>query len=246
MHLICLCVAAVILQSSNGCFSCTSAWGKHNPVSWRNHHEAKAGGKGVKQTDFLPIVTIKDPITWMASMCRHGYEARWRRVPEHCPNLVPNRYDKGRKPGVGSIPVKVKFATQHIGNEPIPDSRNKTFVDYDSLVDFYNTWYNQWRDVDFPRLMVRFEDLIFHAEETVTQICSCGGGSMKPVFKYVEDSAKGQGGPHKGSAGFLASLVTYGNSTLRNKDILREANDVNYAREHLDKDLLELFGYVSI
>jgi hypothetical protein len=159
---------------------------------------------------------------------------------------VPNRYDKGRKPGVGSIPVKVKFATQHIGNEPIPDSRNKTFVDYDSLVDFYNTWYNQWRDVDFPRLMVRFEDLIFHAEETVTQICSCGGGSMKPVFKYVEDSAKGQGGPHKGSAGFLASLVTYGNSTLRNKDILREANDVNYAREHLDKDLLELFGYVSI
>ena len=30
-------------------------WGKHNPVSWRNHHEAKVGGKGVHQTDFVSI-----------------------------------------------------------------------------------------------------------------------------------------------------------------------------------------------
>ena len=65
-------------------------------------------------------------------------------------------------------------------------------------------------------------------------------------FRSVEGSAKGEGGPHAGSAGFLASLVTYGNSTLRMKGILTDANDVEYARMHLDKDLMEMFGYAPI
>jgi len=59
-------------------------------------------------------------------------------------------------------------------------------------------------------------------------------------------SAKGQYGPHAGSAGFLASLVTYGNSTLRMKGILTDEKDVEYARQHLDKDLMDIFGYAPI
>ena len=143
-------------------------WGKHNPVSWRLHHEAKVGGHGVQQENFLPIVMIKDPITWMASMCRHPYEARWRHGPQHCPNLVPNRFDRGRKVGQGTMGIKVKFATKHIGNEPIPDNKNKTFVQYDSLLDLWNTWYHQWYNATFPRLMVRY----------VHEICS-------PCFQYL-------------------------------------------------------------
>ena len=225
----------------------TAPWGKHNPVSWRFHHETKhMTGQGINQSDFMPIVMIKDPITWMASMCRHQYESRWVHTAGHCPNLVPNKYDRRRKPGVGTIELKVKFATKHIGDEPMPDNSNKTFVNYTSLVDMWNVWYGDWRDVDFPRLMVRFEDLLFHAEDVVSKVCECGGGTMARDFRYVEGSAKGEGGPHAGSAGFLASLVTYGNSTLRMKGILTDANDVEYARIHLDKDLLEMFGYAPI
>ncbi|KAL7533213.1 hypothetical protein ACHAWF_004384 [Thalassiosira exigua] len=221
-------------------------WGKHNPVSWRLHHEAAVGGKGVQQENFLPIVMIKDPITWMASMCRHSYEARWRHTSDHCPNLVPNEYDRGRRPGEGTMGVRAKWATKHIGDEPIPDKKNRTFVNYDSLVDLWNIWYKDWHSASFPRLMVRFEDLMFHAEETVTQVCECGGGTMKPVFKYVEESAKGESGPHAGSAGFLASLVTYGNRTLRMEGILTDNRDALYARQNLDKELMELFGYAPI
>jgi len=221
-------------------------WGKHNPVTWRLHHEAAVGGKGVQQADFLPVVMIKDPITWMASMCRHPYETRWRHTNAHCPNLVPNKFDKGRKVGEGTMALNVKFATQHIGLEPIPDKKNRTFVQYKSLVELWNIWYNDWHDASFPRLMVRFEDLIFHAEETISQVCACGGGTMKPKFRYVEESAKGTGGPHAGSAGFLASLVTYGNKTLRMKGILTDDRDTEYAREHLDKDLMDVFGYAPI
>ena len=64
--------------------------------------------------------------------------------------------------------IKVKFATKHIGNEPIPDNKNKTFVEYDSLLDLWNTWYHQWHNATFPRLMVRY----------VYEICS-------PCFQYL-------------------------------------------------------------
>lgn len=219
-------------------------WGKHNPVRWRGHHEAQVGGKGVTQTDFLPIVMIKDPISWMASMCRHPYSALWRHNPTHCPNLIPNKFDRGRKPGQGTMQVKVRFATQHIGKEPLPDKGNKTFVEYTTLLDVWNTWYGEWYDVKFPRLMVRFEDLMFHAEETVAQVCECGGGTMKPTFRYIEGSAKGTGGPHAGSAGFLASLVTYGNKTLRMG--MLKGDDLEYAKQHVDRDLMQTFGYAPI
>lgn len=220
-------------------------WGKHNPVSWRLRHEAAVGGAGTKQEDFLPIVMIKDPLTWMASMCRHSYEARWRHFSEHCPNLVANKFDKGKELGE-IIPVFVKFATQHIGDEPMPDPKNKTFVKYDSLVEVWNRWYTEWTAADFPRLMVRFEDLLFHAEVVITQICDCAGGKMKPRFRYVEESAKGDHGPHAGSAGFLASLVNYGNSTRRMKDILTDEADYQFAKENLDEKLMKDFGYAPL
>jgi hypothetical protein len=140
----------------------------------------------------------------------------------------------------------VKFATRHYGNEPIPDSSNKTLIPYKSLVDFWNVWYHEWYDATFPRVMIRFEDLLFHAEETVAKVCTCWGGTMRRDFRYVKNSAKGQQGPHAGSAGFLASLITYGNSTLRNQGILTDKRDVTYARENLDEDLMTEFGYAMI
>lgn len=218
-------------------------------MTWRNIHSAKFAKKLLHQTDFLPIVIIKDPITWFASMCRHGYEARWWRTPQHCPNLVPNKYDKRggyKKIGQGEIAARVKFATPYIGKQPMPDPKNKTFVNYTSMIDLWNTWYSDWHDVEFPRLMIRFEDLLFHAEETITKVCECGGGKMQKKFYYMEDSAKGSTGVHSGSAGFLASLVNYGNSTLRMKDIMKWEKDADYFNEHVDKELMELFSYAYL
>jgi len=34
-------------------------WGKHNPVTWRLHHQAAVGGVGFNHAEFLPIVMIK-------------------------------------------------------------------------------------------------------------------------------------------------------------------------------------------
>ena len=90
-------------------------------------------------------------------MCRHPYEARWRHNNAHCPNLVPNEHDRGRTPGEGTMALRVKFSTKHMGDGPWPGPENRTWVDYDSLVQLWKDWYNKWRAAPFPRLMVRFE-----------------------------------------------------------------------------------------
>lgn len=69
---------------------------------------------------------------------------------------------------------------------------------------------------------------------------------MQKKFHYMEDSAKGSTGVHSGSAGFLASLVNYGNSTLRMKDIMKWEKDAEYFNEHVDKELMELFNYAYL
>ena len=52
-------------------------WGKHNPqTSFRFHHvceENRDHGVKLPQERVLPVVMIKDPYTWMSSICRHKY-----------------------------------------------------------------------------------------------------------------------------------------------------------------------------
>ena len=42
---------------------------QHNPVDWRGQHAAQ-GLEGVDVDGVLPVVVVKDPFTWMRSMCR--------------------------------------------------------------------------------------------------------------------------------------------------------------------------------
>ena len=61
-------------------------WGKHNLLRDRGRFWAPAGGiAGATKAMFdgdvtfvLPLVVIKDPLTWMASLCRKPYIARFR------------------------------------------------------------------------------------------------------------------------------------------------------------------------
>ncbi len=88
-------------------FACS--WGKHNPpITHRGKNVARAWGKGVTQTDFFPVVLIKDPYSWMGSQCRHKYTSFWGHDENHCPNLirwrVPDRDE--------TASVRVKYALE--------------------------------------------------------------------------------------------------------------------------------------
>ena len=52
--------------------------------------------------------------------------------------------------------------------------------------------YKEYLDADYPRLIVRFEDLQFHAKEMVDLVCQCAGAKAKNngEFAYIVDSGK--------------------------------------------------------
>jgi hypothetical protein len=215
-------------------------WGKHTPVGndeYRLSHVTEKD-KGVDPNNILPAVTIRDPYVWMQSMCRIHYKAFWahdnKSENRHCPNLVPTEMDRRLFPFLRDkdhVPVRVKypeFVQQH-----------------DSLVGFWNDWYNDYMNASFPRLIVRFEDLVFHAKDVVTQVCHCAGGEMKKKkFTYIVDSAKkgdAAHGPQEARTSLVDAMIRYGKDTGRLKYMTKD--DLQYAREHLDPKLMEFFNY---
>ena len=64
---------------SQGCapFLLQAPWGKHNPLDWRGDHYAQRFER-VDVSQVLPVAVVKDPLTWMKSMCRMEYAAKFR------------------------------------------------------------------------------------------------------------------------------------------------------------------------
>ena len=211
-------------------------WGKHTPASWRLHFEAQVDG-GVSHTDTLPIVMVKDPMTWMQSMCRHPYAAQWKHTQKHCPNLVPNGSDeeagiRGRGPE-NAIEVSIRYNGNKDGT-----------THHDSLADLWNDWYGAYYEADYPRLIVRYEDLLFYPEFVVTKICQCAGGKIKfENFQFEANPAKG-GAAHDGSSGLAEATVKYGKA--ENRFVGFDAKDKSFAANHLRRDLMQAFRYLPI
>ena len=217
-------------------------WGKHSPVSFRLHYKADDNMR-VDPTHVLPVLVIKDPYTWMSSMCRHEYTADWwHNTAKHCPNLVPitpfeirNFNHTTGDDASPSIPVIVGYPR----NSPQSETHHK------SLLHVWNTFYEDYlaKYNEFPFIAIRFEDLLFHTKEVVTQVCVCAGGTMEDKFAYVADSAK-QGAAHQGSSGITSAMIRYGNATMRREPYLDA--DLRYAEKEVSKELMEIFHYSII
>ena len=218
-------------QKQNG-MRWQAPWGKHNPVSThRLTHVAKMWGTvsatdttPINHTAFFPVTMIKDPYTWMGSQCRHHYTCQWNHGPDNCPNLVKkNVLDKLEPEKVG-----VKFA--------------KVYIHYNSLLDLWNKYYQDWEVQTFPHLTTRFEDLLFHGEEVTRTVCDCVGGVFREKFRYIEGSAKENGMPiHKGANGLVKALIQYGNPEKRLTGMTDR--DLEYATTALNRDLMEKYDY---
>ena len=212
-------------------------WGKHSPPlddEFRNTHKTKKGDNAIDADNVLPAVTIRDPYVWMQSMCRHQYGAYWPSETGHCPNLVPDERDFKEEPWLKYkhyVPIDVRYSTFN--------------RQHDSLVHFWNEWYTEYFQAPFPRLIVRFEDLIFHAKDVTTTVCHCAGGEMTKEFIYIVDSAKkgtpGAHGSKKDRTSFVDAIIRYGKDTDRLNGFTPD--DVEFARRNLNLKLMNLFGY---
>lgn len=83
---------------------------------------------------------------------------------------------------------------------------------FDSLAHYWTTWYKEYLEADYPRLIVRFEDLQFHAKEMINLVCECAGAVPRDPdakFTYVVDSGK-WGNGHRGVQVRIFKNVDFG------------------------------------
>jgi len=200
-------------------------WGKHTPPGDNEYRQSHKTDKdrNIDANDIIPAVTIRDPLVWLQSMCRHHYAARWPHTNDHCPDFtLPN------------IKAVVHYAEM---------SKN-----HDSILHLWNDWYTEYRTANFPHLMVRFEDLVFHPEEVTKQVCHCAGGEMRKDgrFIYIVDSAKkGKAAHGKNRTGYVDAIVKYG-SAARRYDGYRYKEDLEYIRDNVDPQLMDIMQYPAI
>lgn len=170
----------------------------------------------------------KDPFSWMQSMCKSPYAAHWRHTALHCPNLVPTDADRER------------FKDHEMVNETF---RVKVIFDkeqifyWKSLVHLWSNWYRYYLEATYPRLMVRFEDMLFHGPVMMKKIAECVGAETPLEWKPQTKSAKG----HGSGTDFLKAVQKTGDAAHRVMNLTPE--DLQFAAENLDRQLLEIFRY---
>lgn len=126
-------------------------WGKHM-VADRKWTNTASHDANVNKTNVLPVVLVRDPYSWMQSMCQHPYAAHWEHSATHCPNLVTTTVQEGDDDDddgtvVSSVPVSINY----------PGGK----AEWDSLVHLWSDWYNQYLTADYPRLMVRYVQYLY-------------------------------------------------------------------------------------
>lgn len=192
-------------------------WGKHQPLEWRGRFWRED-----RELDaVMPVVIVRDPLTWMKSMCRNPYEAR-----------IEAR-QRGR------CPSPVSGTKSHVIFADILESAQ----DFESLVHFWSSWHRSYLETTLPRVMLRYEDLIYHAESVVKQLCKCVGGVMADeAFRQQERSAKwGIGHENAEFTGLADAQERAADRKRRLQNY--SAEDLRFVRENWLGELARRFHY---
>ena len=116
-------------------------------------------------------------------------------------------------------------------------------MSYDNLVDMWNKFHSDYFNADFPRLMVRYEDLLLHTDEVLPQICECVGGTLLDSEKGVQLQAHSSKDPKifGKTSGLISTLKKYGDHAKRTQHFSK--GDMIFADQNLSKDLMDAFHY---
>jgi hypothetical protein len=132
-------------------------WGKHRMAYVKWNHTAP-GMKHYNKTNVLPVVVIRDPYSWMQSMCKSPYATVWRHKKHHCPNLIPDP----------TIDTSDKFPKFNVLSQPTFDvsvifdgHRDDLTTYHTSLAHLWSEWYKLYLDVDYPILISTYHNMLF-------------------------------------------------------------------------------------
>jgi hypothetical protein len=229
-------------------------WGKHQPPRFRLDHQVHGN---IHNEYMMPVVMVRDPYGWMQGMCKTRYSAHWFHVSqEHCPNLIPNHVEyewfgktkmflrqfyKGDPWLMDNVNNKANF-TLDSSVVPLWVRYKTQNMNHDSLVHMWKDWNQEYYDATFPRLMVRLEDLVYHPQAVLTQVCHCVEGILSEHLTLPEKSVK-QGADNihgKVKTGLLDAMIKHAQGNRTHGMTL---DDLQFAREVLDESIMKEFGY---
>ena len=172
-------------------------------------------------------------------MCKSPYAAVWQRGEfGRCPNLVPSEYERQAVAGQNAfrttIPTTTTTTTFTVQVERSYEER------YASLADMWSEWYREFYEADIPRLIIRYEDTLFHADRVMELITECIGRPLQEPFRYHMEASKMHGKP----SDFTTALAKYGTKRGRYTGLLPE--DRKYAQTALDSTLMKVFQYPQV
>ncbi len=248
----------------NGFLSQVPCW-KHNPII----HDEVIGRQplSIAHASVLPIVVIRDPYFWRKSMCTARYRLDWyRKNKGDCPGFFYRNATR-RKDGEAllanhSIVIEKNGITFFVRDYRI---QQNVKVKYPSLVDLWNAFYNQYLHASFPRLMIRFEDTLFHLPQVIQAVQECVGAYRKrkkellpadvensimlpghkrlPSVRVHSEAAKNHGNALKSgnASSLMATMIKNVDAAIRLYQ-MSEA-ELEYSRRTLDPTLMQLFRY---
>lgn len=147
----------------------------------------------------------------------------------HCPNLVPSWKDR-KYHGIEHLKT---FNVTVRAKEDDPRFTSR----YDSLTDLWTKWNRQYLEADYPRLIIRFEDTLFHAEKVMKVVGECAGLPTAKPFRYRLAAGK----DHGNSTDFVTAMAKYGTNQGRYAGLIPK--DLKHARKTLDPELMSIFHY---
>ena len=105
----------------------------------------------------------------------------------------------------------------------------------------WNTFYRDYLNADFPRLIIRYEDLLLHADEIMPQICECVGAELTNTENGVSVGKESAKKHMRSKDDIVGIIMRYG--SIEKKTERHTKGDIVYANENLAKDLMEAFQY---
>ena len=188
-------------------------WGKHRLLRLKDDITI-SGGENLRKHHVLPVVIVRDPYSWLQSMCGAPYMARWKHTEQHCPNLFANEIDKKAFPRAlkrGKL-VPAKLASQ-------------SGAYFDSLAHLYRDWYGLYQNSSMPHLVVRFEDLLFRPDLVLEKVRDCVEGQWKNPdkgFVYLVGASKWTHKHIKSQSNRISGIIKYGNGWKRLHNMTEE------------------------
>lgn len=178
-------------------------------------------------------------------MCESPYTLNWKKSKTHCPTLVADNST--------SVPVKITWS--------------KFVRHWPSLAHVWSSWYREYLDgprehrrgsnnstTPMFRLIIRYEDLLLRPQYIVDQIRACVGAEWRhntttttnstPSFVWQAAPAKTHPyfSKYKAPSSMVSALIKYGRDSPARLGTM-QAQDLQYARQNLDGELMKLFRY---